>query len=559
MLYDLGLAATVAICGWIALDLLTSTGWRRRSLAVAAVALAIGLWAAGDLLVTRASTPGDRLFARRIDYLGICALPLSFLTLAAQSANPRWWRHAHRVIPLAALPSLFVFSCLFWDSEAWFVDWKVSPPLRGPVFWGNLLWSWGLIGLGWVYFVQAALRLRRASALRMAMLGLGIAAPLVGNALYVLNGITGPDPSPVLLGFGALLIRIAVIDSGLALYLPLARSDVIEQVEIGILVADLEGRVIDCNRAARALIGAHVVIGRPLEALLASARSRTDAVVEARSFPLRSRVAEVGTAVLLTDRREAQNVERRLALAARLEALGFLTAGIAHEVNNPLAFIRANLTQLEKGVAELAAPPARDPLPAHVRELVQDAAELVADTQEGVERIANLVARLRRFARQERPDEAPRAAVDLGRVAEAAVAMAGAGLPPGAICKRLSPVPSVRAVEGDLVQIAVNLLVNAVQASPDPAGIEIEVAPEASGVALRVRDRGTGIAPSVLPHIFGPFFTTKPPGVGTGLGLSLSYDLARRNGGRLDAANRRRGGAEFTLWLPADGETSEAA
>src|SRR5262249_28453712 len=149
--------------------------------------------------------------------------------------------------------------------------------------------------------------------------------------------------------------------------------------------------------AARALIGAHVVIGRPLEALLASARSRTDAVVEARSFPLRSRVAEVGTAVLLTDRREAQNVERRLALAARLEALGFLTAGIAHEVNNPLAFIRANLTQLEKGVAELAAPPARDPLPAHVRELVQDAAELVADTQEGVERIANLVARLRRF------------------------------------------------------------------------------------------------------------------------------------------------------------------
>src|SRR5262249_31017136 len=305
-----GLAATVAICGWIALDLLTSTGWRRRSLAVAAVALAIGLWAAGDLLVTRASTPGDRLFARRIDYLGICALPLSFLTLAAQSANPPWWRHAQRVIPLAALPSLFVFSCLFWDSEAWFVDWKVSPPLRGPVFWGNLLWSWGLIGLGWVYFVQAALRLRRASALRMAMLGLGIGAPLGGNALYVVNGITGPDPSPVLLGFGALLIRIAVIDSGLALYLPLARSDVIEQVEIGILVADLEGRVIDCNRAARALIGAHVVIGRPLEALLASARSRTDAVVEARSFPLRSRVAEVGTAVLLTDRTEAHNLQR---------------------------------------------------------------------------------------------------------------------------------------------------------------------------------------------------------------------------------------------------------
>jgi len=559
VLFDLGLVATVAICGWIALDLMTATGWRPRSLAVVALAASVALWAGGDLLIARAATVSDLHFARRIDYLGICALPLSFLVLAAQSAQPRWWRHARSVIALAAMPSLLIYSCLFWSSDAWFVDWSVEPPRRGILFWGNLFWSWALIGLGWAYFVQTALRLRRASVLRMAMLGLGIAAPLLGNALYVLNGITGPDPSPLLLGFGALLIRIAVVDSGLALYLPLARSDVMEQIEIGILVADLEGVVIDCNRAARELVGADEIIGRPLASLLATARARTDVAVEARTLPLRSRVAEVGTAALLADRSEAEKVERRLALAARLEALGFLTAGIAHEVNNPLAFIRANLTQLEKSAAELADPSASHQLPARARELVQDAAELVADTQGGVERIANLVARLRRFARHERPDETPRTPVDLGRVAEAAVAMAGAGLPPGAICKRLRPAPRVRAAEGDLVQIALNLLVNAVQASPDPAGIEIEVAPEADGVALRVRDRGTGIAPGVLPHIFDPFFTTKPPGVGTGLGLSLSYDLARRNGGRLDAANRRRGGAEFTLWLPAESEASEAA
>ena len=559
MFFDLGLIATVAISGWIALDLLTSTGWRRRSLAVVALAASVGLWSAGDLLIERSSTPFELGLARRIDYLGICALPLSFLMLAAQSARPRWWRHARPVIAAAVLPSLLAYSCLFWDSQAWFVDWSVTPPRRGVLFWLNLLWSWSLIGLGWVYFVRTALRLRKASIPRMAMLAFGIAAPLVGNALYVLNGIDGPDPTPVLLGFGALLIRIAVVDSGLALYLPLARSDVMEQVEVGILVADLEGVVIDCNRAARALVGVQEAIGRPLAALLATASSREGASVEVRTLPLRSSVAEVGTAALLADRSEAQKVERRLALAARLEALGFLTAGIAHEVNNPLAFIRANLTQLEKSAAELCQPPAAAALPPRARELVKDAAELIADTQEGVERIANLVARLRRFARHERPDETPRTLVDLARVAEAAVAMAGAGLPPGAICKRLQPVPHVRAVEGDLVQIALNLLVNAVQASPDPAGIEIEVSPETSGVALRVRDRGTGIAPGVLPHIFDPFFTTKPPGVGTGLGLSLSYDLARRNGGRLDAANRRRGGAEFTLWLPAEGEASEAA
>ena len=557
MLYDLGLIATVVICGWIALDLLTSTGWRRRSLAVVAMSASAALWAIGDLLVVRASTPAELLFARRLDYLGICALPLSFAALAVQSARPRWWRHWRPVLALVVLPSLLAYSCLFWDSRAWFVDWRFVPPHRGPLFWFNLAWSWALIAVGWLYLTRTALRLQKASAGRMATIAIGTATPLVGNALYVLlGGFEGHDPTPVLLGFGALLIRMAVIDSGLALYLPLARSDVIEQVEIGILVADLEGRVVDCNRAARGLIRAgEEVIGQPLEALLAVLRGRADSPVEVRTFPLRSAIAEVGTAALLADRSEALSAERRLALAARLEALGFLTAGIAHEVNNPLAFIRANLTQLEKGVSELIAADAAVPLPAQVRELLEDAAELVSDTQEGVERIANLVTRLHRFARHEHPAEAQRGPVDLGRVAEAAVAMAGVGLPPGAIRKRLRPAPPVRAVEGDLVQIALNLLVNAVQASPDASGIEIEVAPDAGGVALRVRDRGTGIAPDLLAHIFAPFFTTKPPGVGTGLGLSLSYDLARRNGGRLDAANRRGGGAEFTLWLPAADES----
>src|SRR5690606_23801633 len=141
--------------------------------------------------------------------------------------------------------------------------------------------------------------------------------------------------------------------------------------------------------------------------------------------------------------------------------------------------------------------------------------------------------------------------VDLSRVARAAVAMAGVGLPESALRCRCEPAPRVWAVEGELVQIALNLLVNAVQASAGVPDVEIEVAPAEGGVALRVRDRGCGLAEDVLPRVFDPFFTTKPPGVGTGLGLSLSYDLARRNHGRLEAANRPGGGAEFTLWLPA--------
>jgi signal transduction histidine kinase len=114
----------------------------------------------------------------------------------------------------------------------------------------------------------------------------------------------------------------------------------------------------------------------------------------------------------------------------------------------------------------------------------------------------------------------------------------------------LEPVPIVSGSEFQLVQVVLNLLVNAIQASEGKAIIDLEVDPEGDGVRLRVRDRGAGIPDEVLPHIFDPFFTTKAPGEGTGLGLSVSFDLVRQHGGVLEAHNCEGGGACFDLWLP---------
>lgn len=549
--YELGLVATVAISGWIALDLLTSTGWQRRTLSVACMAATVGLWAAGDLLLAASDDAASRRFALRVNYLGICALPLALFAVAAQAARPAWWGRGRQILAGAAVVPLVAYSCLFWSSADWFVDYDAQPVRRGPIFYAFMLHGWALVTVSWVYFARTARRLRRASPLRMLALAAGTLAPLAANFFHILVMPALPDLTPVALGFGALCIRFAVIDSGLALYLPLARSDVLEQVQVGILVADLEGRVVDANRAARELTRVAQPIGRSLPELVAKARARRDVFVECTTVPLHSAVAEVGAAALLEDRTNARHAEQRLQLAARLEALGFLTAGIAHEVNNPLAFIRANLSQLEKLAHELDASAAAAPLPAGLRVLAAEAGELVEETQEGVERIAALVLRLKSFARGETA-EAQRGPVDLGRVADTAIAMASVGLPAGAIHRIARETPPVRAVEGELVQIALNLLVNAVQASGDPVDIEVEVGPEDGGASLRVRDRGTGIAPEIRPHLFDPFFTTKPPGTGTGLGLSLSYDLARRSGGRLEAANREGGGAEFVLWLPCE-------
>jgi signal transduction histidine kinase len=550
MLYELGLVATIAICGWIALDLLTSKGGRRRALPVTCLAAFAVSWAAGDLLLRAATNPAERLFALRLNYLGVSTVPLALLAVAAQAARPRWWRHAPLALGVCAVLPLVSYSFLFWDSGDWFVDFSVRPPHRGPVFYANMVFSFGLVALAGFYFAQTARRLRRANPVRLALLAFGVLSPLVANFLHIVVLPGAHDPTPVVMGLAALAIRLAVIDSGLALYLPLAGSDVLEQVAVGIAVADLEGRVVDANRAARDLARCEDPIGLPLADLVAAATARTDAVVEARCLPLRSGVAEVGAAALFEDRTESRNAEQRLRLAARLESLGFLTAGIAHEVNNPLAFIRANLSQLEKLALEVAEDDFAAQLPEPARAIAADATELISDTQEGVERIAALVHRLKTFARNESIDPARRAPVDLGRVADAAIAMASAGLPHGAIRRVGGAAPAVLANEGDLVQIALNLLVNAVQASVEHVDIEVEVAARRGGAELAVRDRGTGIESDALPHLFEPFFTTKPQGTGSGLGLSLSQDLAQRYDGRLAAENRKDGGASFTLWLP---------
>ena len=287
-----------------------------------------------------------------------------------------------------------------------------------------------------------------------------------------------------------------------------------------------------------------------MRTLLAAAKRAAHKVIEIQSSPVRGRLGEVGRFAVLTDRTASCRSDRQLLQAHKLEALGILTAGIAHEVNNPLAFVRANLSGLEELGQGLRDPTIRAALPPKLAELASDAPELVAEAIEGVERIGRLVRRLRRFARGEGA-ATPYEPVDLREVAEKACALSSVGLPAGAIHRVLHPVPLVAGNEDELVQIAVNLLVNAIQASGGRPEIEVEVRSARGGVTLAVRDRGEGIPAAALPRLFDPFFTTKPPGQGTGLGLSLSFDLARQHGGTLEGANRPGGGAEFELWIPA--------
>jgi len=556
MLFELGLLGSVALCGWIALDGLTAAGRRDHHLPVVALATCAGLWAAGELVSSTAVDPERRLDGLRLLYAGSSFIGVAWLWFAAQAGRATWWQRAPWGVAVAALPLAAIYSTLFTDLyPRWFTDWSTWPPDRGPLFFVLVAYNWLLMGTGFAYLAAASRRLRPSGSGLLLALGIALALPLVGNALYLLGAFGPTDHTSLLLGVTALIVRVGVIDTGLAAHMPMARGDVLDQLEVGVLVADLDEDVVTANPAAHALLDEGRLVGRSLPPLLARAAEHPERVLELRRFPICSAVAQIGHGIVLSDRTEATRAARRLQLAARLEAVGSLTAGIAHEVNNPLAYVRSNLSRLEKLARGLE--DAGERLAAPLRELAAEAPEVVEETQEGVERIARLVERLRGFARHDAKGESFRQLAP-ARVVERAVTMARAGLPESAIRVRAHAVPLVRGIEPQLVQIVLNLLINAIQAGPDEPRIEVEVGAREGGVEIAVKDRGHGIREEERPHLFEPFFTTKPPGQGTGLGLSVSRDLAFQHGGRLEALPRRGGGAVFRLWLPAAGESAGA-
>nr|WP_255651507.1 MULTISPECIES: HAMP domain-containing sensor histidine kinase [unclassified Corallococcus] len=241
-------------------------------------------------------------------------------------------------------------------------------------------------------------------------------------------------------------------------------------------------------------------------------------------------------------------VERQRADVERLVVVGQLAAGVAHEVNNPLAYVKSNLHYLQEEWAH-GAP-----------DDLEDVRRVLEETQQGVLRIHQIVTDLRQFSR-EAPDEqescdVAQALAEAQRLAS--VRLRSLGVVERDVAQGLSP---ARVTARHLVQVLVNLLLNAADAleaarSSKPAHVTLRARMEDGRVRVEVEDNGPGIPEAALPRLFEPFFTTKPPGKGTGLGLALCRDYVARAGGTLDAENRAEGGARFILRLPVAGAAS---
>jgi signal transduction histidine kinase len=540
--YDVGLIASVAIGAWLALDVAMAEGWRRRSIAVGILGACGVLWAASELLLRVAEEAWELALCRRLLYLAVGTGTFCWYWVAVEADGPRWFRDARGRLAWAAAPLVLLHSFLYLGPDGLLISLRSPQPVHGPLWPVHALASWSFIGLGLVHYARAGVRLQRKSRWRLAALAVGVAVPLALNMAYA-AGLLAVDLAPCLLAPATLLIRLAVVDTGLAFPLPLARSDVIEQLAVGVVVAGRDGQVIDANASAQRLLGCADVRGRRLADLTAGLAP----CVEVIRFPLEGHAKETATAAVLTDRSEAIRAERRLQLAGRLEAIGSLTAGIAHEINNPLAYIYANLNTLEKLLQELHRPVQRTRLPEDLQALLHEAGESLADARGGFDRISALVSRLKGFARSPL-EAASEGVVDLEVAAERAAAMARIGFGENVIAIQSRGSPQVRSDDHVVGQILVNLMLNAVQASGDEPHVDVDVRDGESECEIRVSDRGCGLDDAALDRIFDPFYTTKRSG--TGLGLSISFDLARRLGGRIEAAKREGGGATFSLFLP---------
>jgi signal transduction histidine kinase len=234
---------------------------------------------------------------------------------------------------------------------------------------------------------------------------------------------------------------------------------------------------------------------------------------------------------------ELSATQEKLALADRLASIGQLSAGVAHELNNPLSYVMLNLESLRVELSQVS----------------PEVGECISDALDGAERMRKIVEGLRAFARAERER---RQSVDLHEVVTSALRIAENEVRHRArVQLSLGPVPPVDADPSRLSQVFLNLILNAVRSlgDPPPSGHEILLRTytgDGGEAVIDVEDTGTGIPNEIKHKIFDPFFTTRPVGTGTGLGLSICHGIVTSYGGEISVQSEPGERTRFTVRIP---------
>jgi PAS domain S-box-containing protein len=385
--------------------------------------------------------------------------------------------------------------------------------------------------------------------------------------------------------------------------------EILQNMNSALLVIDADGCISACNPPAEQILGVRgdALRGSPVRRWLSAETPAEDWVARTLAEGLRFKGAEtsitrtdgtrvplgiscapivdadgarVGAVATFQDLTEIRQLQRQVLQAEKMASIGQLAAGVAHEINNPMGFIHANLFQMAEYVADLRRvfaeveglrkAVARGE-PGELREAAQrydiaaeeaqadfvlsDLAKAIRESQEGSERIRHIVQDLRDFSRM---DSAERVLADINQCLDSTANIVWPMMKHLVVLeKEYQQLPSISCYPMQLKQVFMNLLVNAFQAIEEKIGhgsetgrVRLRTQLRGDQVVVSVSDSGTGIAPENLARIFDPFFTTKKVGAGTGLGLSTSYSIVRRHGGTIAVESQVGGGTTFQVLLP---------
>ena len=263
-----------------------------------------------------------------------------------------------------------------------------------------------------------------------------------------------------------------------------------------------------------------------------------------------------------------ENAKGQLEQSEKMAAIGQLAAGVAHEINNPIGYVRSNLGALAKYVdgllsvieAYARAEPALAAHPALLDDLTQakaaadldfvqeDVGVLIRESREGVDRVRKIVENLREFTRLDGADW-QHFNLELGL--DSTLGILESELRGKVeVVRDYAGLPEVECIAAQINQVFMNLITNAVQAIPERGVITVRTGQAHDSVWVEITDDGVGIAVENLQRVFEPFFTTKPVGKGTGLGLSLAYGIVQQHGGNLTVCSEPGSGATFRVTLP---------
>jgi PAS domain S-box-containing protein len=556
----------------------------RRRASRLAVALAVcGAWWAGCELFWNTTTDAQaalfivRLAAPGWLIIGPVVLHL-FLELTAHPA-----RHHHGPLALlyaaAATLSILDFTTSLLHTGVQPTSWGWGFEV-GPLFVVGLLFASTSLFTGLVIgFREFRRRGSAAERRQLNFVLVGLAAPLListmTDGVLPLLGYQLPRFGSASLTLVAGTLMITSQRFGFSLLAPGAFAyEILATLRDGVALVRSDGEIHSVNRAISRMVGASPLSleGTQLASLITpSADGAIDPAAEVSELECRlwpevgdpiavsvttsilrdKRENPIGQVLVVRDLREIVSLRSRLITSGRLASVGQLAAGIAHEINNPIAFVRANLSalgELLQTIDEKLAHAGREVAQAALAEDLADGHELVSDSLEGVDRVAAIVRDVKGFSHAGSQDWQ---LVELNPLLDSVLRVAAPELRYVQEVERdYHEIPPVYGAPQELKQVFLNLVINASQAVDGDEAIRIRTRAEGEHVTVEIADEGCGIPKQVIERIYDPFFTTKPVGEGIGLGLSISYEIVRTHHGELSVDSEVGVGTRCRVVLP---------